>query len=109
MRPLARSLIAAVFAFAFAPLAWAQGWPVKPIRLIVNSAPGGGIVMSPHLYKLGVDVDKDLAPVAPTARLAIFLVVHPSFAVSASPEEFAAHQRRERFGAFIRVANIRAQ
>jgi len=135
MRPLTRCLITAAFALAFAPLAWAQAWPVKPIRLIVNSAPGagvdvatrafapqlsealgqsvvvdnragaggnigleaaakstpdgytllsspgGGIVMSPHLYKLGVDVDKDLVPVAPTARLAIFLVVHPSLPV----------------------------
>ena len=114
---------------------WAQAWPVKPIRLIVNSAPGsgidvatraftpqlsealgqsvvvdnragaggnvgleavarstpdgytllsspgGGILMAPHLYRLGVDVDKDLVPVAPTARLAIFLVVRPDLPV----------------------------
>ena len=41
MRLLARCLIADVFAFASAPFAWAQPWPVKPIRLIVNFPAGG--------------------------------------------------------------------
>lgn len=40
MRALARCLIAA--AFAFAPPAWAQAWPAKPIRMIVNTAAGAG-------------------------------------------------------------------
>jgi tripartite-type tricarboxylate transporter receptor subunit TctC len=146
MRPLASCLIAAAFALAFAPLAWAQAWPVKPIRLIVNSAPGsgvdvatrafapqlgealgqtvvvdnragaggnigleaaakstpdgytllsspgGGILMAPHLYKLGFDVDKDLVPVAPTARLSIFLVVRPNLPVR-NVAELIAHAR----------------
>ena len=127
MHPLARCLIAA--AFAIAPLAWAQTWPVKPIRLIVNfpagtgpdvlariyapglgetlgqpvvvenrvgaagniglevvarSAPdgytllntgGNAIVVNPHVYKLGVDVAKDLVPVVPTTRISAILVV----------------------------------
>ncbi len=38
---LARCLIAAAFAFASAPFAWAQPWPTKPIRLIVNFPAGG--------------------------------------------------------------------
>ncbi|MEK7876083.1 MAG: tripartite tricarboxylate transporter substrate binding protein, partial [Pseudomonadota bacterium] len=38
---LASCLIAAVFAFACAPFAWAQPWPAKPIRLIVNFPAGG--------------------------------------------------------------------
>jgi tripartite-type tricarboxylate transporter receptor subunit TctC len=40
---LARYLLAAAFTltFAFAPFAWAQPWPVKPIRLIVNYPAGG--------------------------------------------------------------------
>jgi len=50
MRPLARGLIAAVFAFAFVPLASAQAWPVKPIRLIVNSAPGSGIDLATRAF-----------------------------------------------------------
>ena len=146
MRAVDRCLITTVIAVVLAPLATAQSWPVRPIRLIVNSAPGsgvdvatraytpqlsealgqpvvvdnragaggnlgleaaarstpdgytllsspgGGIVMSPHLYKLGVDVDKDLVPVAPTARLAIFLVVHPSLPVR-NVAELIAHAR----------------
>ena len=135
MRPLASCLIAAAFALAFAPLAWAQAWPVKPIRLIVNSAPGSGvdvatrafapqlgealgqtvvvdnragaggnigleaaakstpdgytllyssggpIIIGPHLYKLSIDVAKDLVPVAPVTSVALLLVVRPSLPV----------------------------
>ena len=129
MHSLAHCLIAAAFAFAFAPLAWGQAWPVKPIRVIVNfpagsgpdvlartfapglgealgqpvvvenrigaagnigveavarSAPdgytllntgGNAIVVNPHVYKLGVDVAKDLEPVVPTTRISAILVV----------------------------------
>ena len=39
------------------------------------ASPGGGIVMAPHLSKLGVNVDTDIVPVSPTASLSIFLVV----------------------------------
>lgn len=124
----------------------AQGYPVRPIRLVVNSAPGsgidvstrafaprlgealgqaividnrpgaggnigleavaksapdgytllsspgGGIVMAPHLYRLGLDVDKDLVPVAPTARLTIFLVVRPGLPVR-NVADLIAHAR----------------
>lgn len=41
MRQLARCLIAAAFACASAPFAWAQSWPAKPIRVIVNFPAGG--------------------------------------------------------------------
>ncbi len=126
--------------------AFAQSYPVRPIRMIVNSAPGsgvdtaarivaprlgealgqtvvidnragaggnigleavakstpdgytllnspgGGIVMAPHLYRLGVDIDKDLVPIAPTARLTIFLVVRPGLPVR-TVAELIAHAR----------------
>ena len=146
MHPLARSLIAAALALALPPLAWAQAWPAKPIRMIVNFAAGGStdviarsmaprlsdalgqqvvvenrvgasgnigleavvrsapdgytllhssdgtILINPHLYKMNVDVARDLDPVAPM-----------------SPEEFAANQSRERarYGAVVREAKIR--
>jgi len=137
MHSLARCLKTAafVFAFAFAPLACAQAWPVKPVRVIVNTAAGGPvdqvarifapqlgealgqpiviehragaggtvglemvaksapdgytllhtsgspIVIGPHLYKLSVDVARDLAPVVPTVRATQLLVVRAGLPV----------------------------
>lgn len=145
MHLLLRRLIAAAFAFAFAfvPPAWAQAWPFKPIRMIVNfppgsgpdvitriysgrlgealgqavvvenragaagnigleavaksapdgytllNSPGGPIIINPHLYKLGIDVARDLEPVAPTARTSMFLVVRPSLPASSVAELIA--------------------
>ena len=144
MQTFVRFLIVA--ASAFAPLAWAQTWPVKPIRVIVNygaggsadviartyapglgealgqpvvvenrpgaagsigvvavaksnpdgytllNSPGGPITVSPHLYKLGVDVANELIPVAPTARTTLYLVVRPSLPVH-SVAELVAYAR----------------
>lgn len=42
MHPLVRFIVAA-FAFAIAPLSWSQSWPARPVRVIVNVPPGGGI------------------------------------------------------------------
>ena len=151
MRELGRSacrLLVLGAAFGSIPSvdAWAQSYPVRPIRMIVNSAPGsgvdtatrifaprlgealgqtvvidnragaggnigleavakstpdgytllsspgGGIVVAPHLYRLGVDVDKDLVPIAPTARLTIFLVVRPGVPAR-NLAELIAHAR----------------
>jgi tripartite-type tricarboxylate transporter receptor subunit TctC len=41
MRPPTRCLIGAALALAVAPLAQAQTWPAKPIRMVVNFAAGG--------------------------------------------------------------------
>ena len=141
MHALASCLFAA--AIAFAPPAWAQSWPAKPIRMIVNfppgsgpdvitriysgrlgealgqavvvenragaagnigleavaksapdgytllNSPGGPIIINPHLYKLGIDVARDLEPVAPTARTSMFLVVRPSLPASSVAELIA--------------------
>src|SRR5688572_33250104 len=37
----------------------------------------GTILINPHLYKMAVDVAKDLQAVAPTGRAAIFFIVRP--------------------------------
>ena len=52
----------------------------------------GPILLNPHLYKMNVDVAKDLAPVAPTARAALFFVVRPGLPVK-SLAEFVAYAR----------------
>ena len=123
-----RTAVYAALVFSLPMVCWAQAWPIKPIRLIVNTAPGGPvdqvartfvpqlgetlgqpvvienragaggtvgveavaksapdgytllhssgspIVIGPHLYKLGVDVARDLDPVTPTIRTSMFLV-----------------------------------
>lgn len=155
MHPLARCLIAAAFAFAFAPFAWAQVWPVKSIRLVVNAAAGGStdvtarsmapqltealgqpivvdnrvgaggtiglelvarsapdgytllhasdaaILVSPHLYKMSVDVGRDLDAVAPTARAGLFFVARPGLPVKSLAELVAyarAHPGKLNYG-----------
>ncbi len=135
MQAPARCLIIAA-AFTCAPYTEAQqAWPAKPIRLVINFAPGGTndiiaraftprlgealgqpvvvehragaagnigmeqvvrsapdgytllhsggstVIIGPHLYKTPIDVEKDLQPVAPTARTAIFLVARQGLGV----------------------------
>jgi tripartite-type tricarboxylate transporter receptor subunit TctC len=50
MHPLARCLIAAALAFALAPPAWAQAWPVKPIRLVVGFSAGSSPDMIARMF-----------------------------------------------------------
>ncbi len=70
-------------------------------QVVARSAPdgytllhsgGSPIVIGPHLYKLGFNVDKDLVPVAPTVRATIFLVVRPGLPIR-SVAELIAHAR----------------
>ena len=41
----------------------------------------GPILINPHLFKLNIDVAKDLDPIGPTGRTAIFFVVRPGLPV----------------------------
>jgi tripartite-type tricarboxylate transporter receptor subunit TctC len=137
---------AVTLTIAAGPVAWAQAWPVKPIRMVVNFAAGGStdviarslatglgetfgqqvvvenrvgasgniglegvvraapdgytllhssdgpILINPHLYKMNVDVAKDLVAIAPTARAAIFFVVRPGLPVR-TLSEFVTYAR----------------
>lgn len=47
---LRKCVIAAVVAFVLPYLAWAQGWPAKPLRMIVNAAAGGGSDVYARIY-----------------------------------------------------------
>jgi tripartite-type tricarboxylate transporter receptor subunit TctC len=145
MHTLVPTLVVAALAGA-APLAAAQSWPAKPVRMVVNFAAGGStdviarsmsaklsetlgqqvivdnrvgvggnigleavaksapdgytllhssdgtILINPHLYKMGVDVAKDLDPVAPTAKAGLFFVVRPGLPAK-TLAEFVAHAR----------------
>jgi tripartite-type tricarboxylate transporter receptor subunit TctC len=51
-----------------------------------------GIVVSPHLYKMSVDVARDLLPIAPTARAALFFIVRPGLPVR-TLSDFVAYAR----------------
>jgi tripartite-type tricarboxylate transporter receptor subunit TctC len=146
MRSLARSLVGAALALSLAPLAAAQPWPTKSIRLVVNFAAGGStdviarsmaqklgetlgqtvivdnrvgaagniglelvaksapdgytllhssdgpILINPHIFKMTVDVAKELLPIAPTAGAAMFLVARPGIP-SGNLKEFIAYAR----------------
>ena len=50
----------------------------------------GPILMNPHLFKLEIDVARDLLPIAPTASAALFLVARPGIP-SRTYREFLAH------------------
>jgi tripartite-type tricarboxylate transporter receptor subunit TctC len=52
----------------------------------------GTILINPHLYKMNVDVAKDLDPVAPTAKAGLFFVVRPGLPVK-TLADFVAYAR----------------
>jgi tripartite-type tricarboxylate transporter receptor subunit TctC len=142
---LTRYFVAAL-ALALSPLAFAQAWPERPIRLIVNFAAGGStdiiarsmatqlgealgqpvvvenrvgaggniglvavtraapdgytllhssdgpILINPHMFKMEVDVARDLLPVAPTAGSALFLISRADLPAR-NMAEFVAYAR----------------
>jgi tripartite-type tricarboxylate transporter receptor subunit TctC len=52
----------------------------------------GPILINPHIFKMSVDVAKELDPIGPTGRTAIFFVVRPGLPVK-SLAEFVAYAR----------------
>jgi tripartite-type tricarboxylate transporter receptor subunit TctC len=141
-----RFLFGVLIGLGVAIQAFAQAWPSRPIRMVVNFAAGGStdviarsaaqglvealgqqmvvdnrvgaggniglelvaraapdgytllhssdgpIVINPHLYKMNVDVAKDLLPIAPTAGAALFLIARPGIP-SRTLAEFLAYAR----------------
>jgi tripartite-type tricarboxylate transporter receptor subunit TctC len=55
-------------------------------------ASDAGILVSPHLYKMGIDVAKDLVSVSPTAKAALFFIVRANLPVK-TLADFVAHAR----------------
>lgn len=71
------------------------------LELVARAAPDGytllhssdgPILINPHLFKLNVNVDKELAPIAPTARAALFFITHPGLPAR-NLVEFVKHAR----------------
>ncbi|MBM3343209.1 MAG: tripartite tricarboxylate transporter substrate binding protein [Betaproteobacteria bacterium] len=111
-----------LMARAFAPrLAETLGQPVVidnrggaagniGLELVTKAAPdgytilassGSPIVVGPHIYKLNVNVDRDLAPVTPLARILTLLVVRPGIPVKSVAELTAylrAHPNKLNYG-----------
>jgi tripartite-type tricarboxylate transporter receptor subunit TctC len=146
VRSLTRRFMVAVALAALAPLSFAQAWPDRPIRLVVNFAAGGStdiiarsmatqlgsalgqpvvvenrvgaggniglvavaraapdgytllhssdgpILINPHIFKMEVDVAKDLLPIAPTAGAALFLISRADLPAR-NMAEFVAYAR----------------
>jgi tripartite-type tricarboxylate transporter receptor subunit TctC len=63
-----------------------------PDGYMLLGAAGGIIVTGPHLYRMSVDLARDLEPVAPVSRASMFLVARPGLP-AASVKELIAHAR----------------
>ena len=103
-------------ALAGVPLAGAQSYPVKPIRLVVPFPPGGGtdtvaraapdgytvllgsdstMIAAPVIYaKLNYDPLRDFAPISLLATTAYMLLVHPSVPAKSVRELLALAKAR---------------
>jgi len=143
-RPLAVLVLAGVALGTLPPVeSYAQVWPARPLRVVVNFGAGGStdviaramaaplaeslgqpvvvenrvgaggnlglelvarslpdgytllhssdgaLLINPFLYPMQVDVDRDLAPVAPTGRSALFLIARTGLPVKSVPELIA--------------------
>jgi tripartite-type tricarboxylate transporter receptor subunit TctC len=60
-----------------------------PDGYLLLYTPGFPVVVGPHLFKMSIDVAKDLEAIAPTARVSSFLVVRPSLPVNSVAELIA--------------------
>ena len=58
----------------------------QPDGYTLLASSGSPIVVGPHFYKLSINVDRDLAPIVPLARILTLLVVRPSLPVKSVPE-----------------------
>src|SRR5688572_14151310 len=55
-------------------------------------ASDAGTLVSPHLYKMGIDVSRDLISIAPTAKAALFFIVRANLPVK-TMKDFVAYAR----------------
>src|SRR6266851_2591153 len=111
-----RTIIALAVLAVLSSAAWAQGYPSKPVRVIVTFPPGGTIgtdyvakaapdgytllfaadatiTIAPHLYsKLPYDPVRDLAPIVNIAAGPFVLMANPAFAPNSVKELIALVQ-----------------
>ena len=70
-------------------IALEQTAKAAPDGYLLLYTPGFPVVVGPHLFKMSIDVAKDLEAIAPTARVSSFLVVRPSLPVNSVTELIA--------------------
>ncbi len=73
--------------------------PADGYTILASS--GSPIVVGPHFYKLSINVDRDLAPITPMARILTLLVVKPGLPVKSVTELTAylrANQNKLNYG-----------
>src|SRR5450759_2434399 len=87
MRPFVLATVVATAVLAFAPAAFSQAFPSKPLNIVVPIGPGGGYDFSGRL--LGEGLSKELGqPVVVENRPGAGTVVGTQYVVKSAPDGY---------------------